>query len=505
MPLTSIKLPPGIFRNGTPYATKGRWADGNLVRWRDGALRPIGGWVRRQTPLGVDMPSLVADPSTETVRDVLSYRANNGDVYTAFGSNANLFIMDKDNAVTTVTPAGFTGGDNSVTQLIGYGIGPFGTGTYGTPRNLADAKPVPISRWSFDVWGENLLAAFQGEGKIYEYPPGGPIAELTNSPSLIQDFVVTQQRIVMAITKDVTKGIRRIEWSDREDNNDWTSTVSNYAGGINLDGEGDLIGLYKLQNEVLVLSETDAHIAQYINAPFVYGFRRVGANCGPISDFAVAKTDRFAIWLGSRNFWIYDGSLKPLQCDVIDYLFATIDPTQVSKLLATTISDFSEIWWFYQSFDSDDIDSYVSYNYFEGHWNYGKLARTAATDKGTLNNPLMVDSDGIVWSHEQAGVIPDGDVFAITGPLELDEGNRNVAVRYVFPDTQSKGQVEIELLTRQHSTDTDYVHGPFAFSDPISTTGVLGREVRMKVTGLTNTWEFGNPRFDVQAVGGGYR
>jgi len=46
MPLIPIKIPPGFFRNGTQYQAKNRWYKGNLVRFSEGRLRPIGGWQR---------------------------------------------------------------------------------------------------------------------------------------------------------------------------------------------------------------------------------------------------------------------------------------------------------------------------------------------------------------------------------------------------------------------------------------------------------------------------
>ena len=46
MPLLPIKIPPGFFRNATQYQAKNRWYDGNLVRFSEGRIRPIGGWQR---------------------------------------------------------------------------------------------------------------------------------------------------------------------------------------------------------------------------------------------------------------------------------------------------------------------------------------------------------------------------------------------------------------------------------------------------------------------------
>ena len=44
MALLPVTPPAGIVKNGTDYANKGRWVDGNLVRFENGFLKPIGGW-----------------------------------------------------------------------------------------------------------------------------------------------------------------------------------------------------------------------------------------------------------------------------------------------------------------------------------------------------------------------------------------------------------------------------------------------------------------------------
>ena len=44
MALFPITPPAGIVKNGTDYANKGRWVDGDLVRFENGYLKPIGGW-----------------------------------------------------------------------------------------------------------------------------------------------------------------------------------------------------------------------------------------------------------------------------------------------------------------------------------------------------------------------------------------------------------------------------------------------------------------------------
>ena len=58
---------------------------------------------------------------------------------------------------------------------------------------------------------------------------------------------------------------------------------------------------------------------------------------------------------------------------------------------------FGEVWWFYCSENSTEIDRYVAYDYTERHWLIGNLARTSGTERGVFRYPVMAghnaDSD----------------------------------------------------------------------------------------------------------------
>ena len=52
MPYSSITPKPGIKKNGTDYANKNSWIDGNLVRFENGYLANVGGWRKlKDTPV----------------------------------------------------------------------------------------------------------------------------------------------------------------------------------------------------------------------------------------------------------------------------------------------------------------------------------------------------------------------------------------------------------------------------------------------------------------------
>ena len=49
MPLNKFIFRPGINREGTDYDNEGGWFDANLIRFRNGRVQKIGGWVKETT------------------------------------------------------------------------------------------------------------------------------------------------------------------------------------------------------------------------------------------------------------------------------------------------------------------------------------------------------------------------------------------------------------------------------------------------------------------------
>jgi len=497
-----IELPSGVYKNGTDFGAKGRWGDASLVRWKDGSLRPIGGWIRRKVKsTSVDMAVIVASPGSDTIRDILSWNANNGDEVTLLGSNSLVYYMNQDNTVSEITPAGFVGGLNDPVLTVGYGAGLYGAETYGTARSASGVTPIPVPRWFFDAWGEDGIMTTTVAGKVYDYTPGDAQAvAIVNAPTDVCGAVVTDERFLMVI--GATSESRKVTWSDKENNTVWAPLITNEAGSKTLAGAGKLLAIRRVLDDVIILSSTDAHIGRYLGPPFVWGFKRAGNNCGLLSPMALVTTDKFAFWAGKRQFWMYDGNVKPLPCEVMDFFFHDRDPLMHSKIVATTISQFNEVWWLYQSIAGTEVDSYISYNYADAHWNVGKLDRTAHQDTGSLDAPIMMDKDGFLFNHEQHGIIVTG-AFAESGPIELKNGARNIAIRSILPDTIQNGDVTITLKGREMPNATEHSYGPYTLANP-TPTRAIGREIRIRIaaTGARADWEYGVVRLDVSTVGG---
>ena len=486
-----LKLPPGIYRNGTEYQAAGRWYDANLVRWYENTLRPMGGWRKRATG---QMSGLC--------RGFITWRDNSANRWIAAGTHTKLYAMNEAGTLKEITPTGFTAGIADSLSKTGYGYSTYGSLAYGTAR--PDTGLVtPATTWSMDTWGEYLIACSNADGKLYEWQLGFTTptlaAAITNAPTGNKAVLVTAERIMFALGAGGNP--RKVQWCDQENNTLWTPAGDNQAGDYELATPGTLLAGKRVKGVNLLFTDVDVHTAQYVGAPFVYGFEKAGSGCGLISAQSVAAIDTAAIWMSKAGFWIYDGYVKPLPSDVSDYVFGNINFNQSSKVYAVHNSKFGEIWWYYPSSGSNENDSYVTYNYREQHWNIGTLARTAGTDAGVFANPLAVSTDGYIYEHEVGFAYDSASLYAESGPVQLGNGDNIMSVRQVVPDEQTLGEAVVSFKTRNYPTGTQSTFGPYTAANPTDVR-FAARQVNVKVTGNTLAdWRIGVMRLDAVPSG----
>ena len=492
MPLIPLNIPAGQYRNGTEYQSQGRWRDADLVRWHEGALRPVAGWRQRGS---VDISGVV--------RTIIAWEDNSDNRRVAFGTHDKLFAMTAGNAVSDITPVGFVAGSVDAAAFTGYGSAPYSGGLYGVPSQDQGANS-PATTWSLENWGEYLLGCTAADGKIYEWQLNSatPAAALSNAPIDCSGMMVTEERFVFAF--GAGGNARKVAWSDREDNNTWTPAATNEAGDIEIQTNGVILKGIRTRGQSLILTDQDAHTATYSGPPYVYGFERVGTSCGLIAANAAATIDGGVIWMGQRSFFVYSGgAVTDLPCEVSDYVFSDMNNDQRSKVHAVVNSQFGEIWWFYPSGSSTECDRYVAFDYSEKVWMTGNIDRTAGVDRGVFRQPFWIAPDGILYEHEIGFNYGSQTPFAETGPIAVGVGEQVMAVRGMIPDEKTLGDVSATFKTRFYPTGPELEFGPFSMANPTSLR-FTGRQVRMRVSGNSQSdWRVGIMRLD--AVPGGRR
>src|SRR5256885_15399957 len=214
--LVAVTLPPGFYANGTVYQAKSRWFRGHLIRWVDGALRPVGGWTTALTVAGA------AFQATGVPLCALAWRKNDSTAWIAVGTHTKLEAYSN-GVLTDITPAGIVAGqvDGSASAGFGaYGAGNYGAGVYGgagAAGTISDADT-----WSLDNFGEVLLACLTSDGKIYNSTPTTQATQVTNSPTGCRAVVVTPERFVFAL--GAGSDPRLVQWASQQTLTTWTPT-----------------------------------------------------------------------------------------------------------------------------------------------------------------------------------------------------------------------------------------------------------------------------------------
>jgi len=215
---------------------------------------------------------------------------------------------------------------------------------------------------------------------------------------------------------------------------------------------------------------------QYIGAPLVYGFNKIGDGAGLIGKKAVGLMNGVTYWMSPQKFMLMasEGPV-PIQCPVWDKVFQNINTSLYSLIRCAPNSTFGEVTWYYPSTNATYNDSYVKYNIATQQWDYGTLDRTAWIDQSVLGTPIGAASDGSIYQHElgyNAGTSPMTSSFQ-TGYIQLNEADSMVFIDQIWPDFKfttagggtggvtNPATVYVTFYGANYPGDTPTVYGPY--------------------------------------------
>jgi hypothetical protein len=492
--------------------------------------------------------------------DYVTFSGATGTYDTTFNAEFKITVIDANSytistAPTTIT-AGSYGGAAVVAKyqinvsapievaITGWGAGKWGFGDWG----VGTSGTIPLRVWSQNNWGEDLIFVYRG-GPLYIWDATNGLttrAVLVSSlvgadaevPSVVNFvFVSDQSRFTFCFgCDDYGSSILNpmlIRWSDQESITSWTVSATSQAGSLQLSHGSEIITAIQARQEIVVFTDSTLYSLQYQGPPTVWGAQLLGDNISIQSPNAAAIASGIVYWMGIDKFYKYDGRVATLRCDLREYIFSDINQTQNLQVFASTSEGFNEVWWFYCSAGSTQINRYVVYNYGEDIWYYGtNLGRTAWIDSGLRDYPVAATYNFNLVNHEE-GVdnnetsTPAAITSTITSSqFDIDDGQTFGFIYRVLPDltfrTSTSGttpQVTLTLIPFQNS-------GTGA-NDPASTAGTSASTVQrtssvniqeftgqvfMRLRGrqmvfqidcntLGTQWQLGAPRIDIKPDG----
>lgn len=326
-----------------------------------------------------------------------------------------------------------------------------------------------------------------------------------------------------------------IRWCSQESLVDWNPAATNTAGSLRLSRGSQIITVQQQRQEILAWTDSALFSIQFLGAPLVWGSQILADNISIAGPNAVAVASSKTYWMGIDKFYIYDGVVKTLNCDLRRYIFNDINLYQNFQIFAGTNEGFNEIWWFYCSESSSTIDRYVVFNYAEnngqGVWYYGTMARTAWSDSGLRQYPQAATYSNNIVDHERgvddnvSGTPAAINAYIESAEFDIQDGHNLGYVYRVLPDITFDGSetaspaVTMTLIPMMNSGS--------GYNNPQSNSGsssssvvrtstttieqftgqvyvrVRGRQMIFKVESnqLGCTWQLGAPRIDIRQDG----
>lgn len=445
-------------------------------------------------------------------------------------------------AETAVATYQINVGDEIQTTLTGWGAGGWGLGGWG----VGATSTTQIRIWNHYNFGEDLIYGPK-DGPMYYWDAttgtgvrGVALTSLSGAsdvPTVQHVFIVSDaSRFVLAFGCNdygaSTQDTMLIRWSDQESAVNWTPAATNQAGSLRLSHGSAIEAVAQVRQEILVWTDTALYSLQYLGPPIVWGSQMLADNVSVVSDRAWATAAGATYWMGAEKFYVYDGRVQNLVCDLRQYVFSDFNFLQQQQVFASTNEQFNEVWWFYCSANSTVIDKYVIYNYAEKAWYYGNLGRTAWIDTSVSSSvPMAVDYNSRLLYHE-TGV--DDNATLVTQPIEayitssqfdIDDGHNFGFIWRVLPDVNFTGStvtnpsMTLTLLPLQNSgsgynnpasvAGTD--NGPIIRSATVPieqftqqvNIRVRGRQMSIKASssGIGTQWQLGATRIDIRPDG----
>jgi len=486
---------------------------------------------------------------------------------TGFTSTGNILIDQETISYTGKTGTTFTGCTRGVS---GAGSGAATTHANGaavvqstsfTGWGSAAASSIgsQLRLWSQANYGEDLVFNPRG-GALYYWAnaasantfnrgqllgPGASISTKAGTltvdaycPSVANFVMVSDSsRFVIAfgcndaVAGSTIQNPMFIAWSDQENVAVWYPQVTNQAGSYQLSHGSQIITAIQTRQEILVLTDSAIYSMQYLGPPYVWGFQLMGDNISIMGPNAVATVNNVTYWMGTDKFYMYTGRVETLPCALRQYVYDDINITQAFQFFAGTNEGYNEIWWFYCSANSTEIDKYVIFNHLERTWYYGTLARSYWLDSPLRATPMAAGYDGQLIYHENGNddgtTTPASPITAYVQSSDFDigDGHNFGLVTRIIPDvtfdgsTVSGPSLDFTVRPRQFpgtnygtadsptvTSTQDYQNVRYytvqQFTEQVFVR-IRGRQMAFRVTSndLGVAWQLGVPRIDTRPDG----
>jgi len=400
---------------------------------------------------------------------------------------------------------------------------------WGESSSTSASTGSNIRLYSQDNWGEDLIFNVYDGTPFYWDKTLGLTNRATTlaSQSGASDVPTITRRIMVSGAdrhvvcfgcnprNDTEQDLLMVRWSSQEAPFMWTPKVDNTSGSQRISSGSEIISAQRTRQEMLIWTDSNLHAMRFVGGDLVFSFSLIAGNVSILGPNTSVTIGDKVFWMDRENFYAYAGSVQVVPCTVLRYVFDDINLDQSFKFFAASNRMFSEVFWFYATADSTEIDRYVKFNYTEGTWDIGTLARTAWVDYSIHDNPRACGTSSdvnYVFIHE-SGDNNDGAAmtsFIESADFDLGDGEQFMFMQRLIPDidiTSSNASASVDYIvkTRNYPGDSLATNSTNAVTSSTQQSFLRSRSrqaaIRIQSSTTNLAWTLGDLRLDLRPDG----
>lgn len=222
--------------------------------------------------------------------------------------------------------------------------------------------------------------------------------------TIVRDFVVAAN-----IKEDATVLQNKVQWSDINDETNWTPGETSQADYQIIPDGGQITGI-RGGEFGLVFLEKAIYRMSYIGTPLIFQFDNISRGKGCIASGSIAQTQGVCFFLSDDGFYMTDGqSIQPIGNEKVDrWFYSNADESSFSTMSCAVDPVRKLVIWNFKSIDQ--TRKLMIYSFNTKKWSYGDATSDYISDASTSGVTLeeldsisaSIDSlnaslDSILW------------------------------------------------------------------------------------------------------------
>lgn len=326
------------------------------------------------------------------------------------------------------------------------------------------------SQWKFTQFG-NVLLATDNNSKIQSWTVDSSISfEDVSADAPVANFITTVRDFVVAA--DVGGVKNKVQWSDINDETNWTSGATSQSDYQIVPDGGNIQGIAGGEFGIVFLEKSIVRMS-YIGSPLFFQFDTIARNIGCVASGSISQYGALSFFLSEDGFYSTDGNvITPIGTQKVDRYFYDNVSYNSLDTISSAIDPINKlvVWNYPKATGGREL---LIYNWQLQKWtrastdvDYVSFSATASITLEALDNfgtvetlPASMDSNVWVGGLTTLKGVRGTNIISFSGPSataeivtpDIEAGNNSI-VTLARPQIDN-GSSTVKIASRKELDD----------------------------------------------------